>query len=146
MTDPDADKDASPSTWAASGSTAGDGGSLPSGAGAGQPPAGYPPAGYPPAGYGGYPPSRHTNSMALASFIVALVSLFSCPLLGAVSIYLGRRARLEISGSGEQGDGLAQAGVIIGWCAVGLAVLSVLVMIAYFAFFFMVVGTTASAY
>ncbi|MFY1634359.1 DUF4190 domain-containing protein [Solwaraspora sp. WMMB335] len=97
-----------------------------------------------PGGYAGYAPPQTTNNMALASFIVSLVSLFSCPLIGAVSIYLGRRARDEIRRSGEQGDGLAQAGVIIGWCGVGLAILTVLLMVVYFTFFLVVMGSNAT--
>lgn len=112
------------------------------------PPPGQIAGGYPPpaGGYAVYPAPRPTNNMALAAFIVSLVSLFSCPLIGLVSVFLGRRARDEIRRTGEQGDGLAQAGVIIGWVGVGLAVLYTLVMAAYFGFFFLMVSNTSSTY
>ena len=107
--------------------------------GPGQP---YPPAG----GWPGYAPPPPTNTMALTSFIVSLVSLFSCPLIGIVSIVLGRRARDEIRRTGEQGDGLAQAGVIIGWIGVALAVLGALVFLAYLGFIFLMVSNSTATY
>lgn len=93
-----------------------------------------------------YPPAyRPTNNLALASLIVSLVSLISCPLIGGVGVYLGNRARSEISRSGENGAGLAQAGVIVGWCALGLAVLSILFFAAYFIFMAVVFGATLTS-
>jgi hypothetical protein len=70
-----------------------------------------------------YPPPRRTNSMAIAAMVVSLASLFTCPLVGAVGIYLGNRARAEIRRTGEEGDGMAQAGVIVGWIAIAFSVL-----------------------
>lgn len=103
------------------------GGQQPGGAPGEQTPGWLPPAYTPP-----YPPPRRPiNGLALASLIVSLVSLLSCPLVGGVAVYLGNRARTEIRQSGEEGAGFAQAGIIIGWCAVGLAALMVLFFLAY---------------
>ncbi|MFV2087810.1 DUF4190 domain-containing protein [Micromonospora sp. LOL_021] len=111
------------------------------------PPPGHPGGEYPYGGYQyGYAAPQPTNSMALASFIVSLVSLFSCPLLGGISVYLGRRARDEIRRTGQQGDGLAQAGVIIGWCGVGFGVLLALFMVAYLGFFIVLVDRSTAGY
>lgn len=88
----------------------------------------------------GYQPPR-TNSNAVAAMIVSIASLFVCPIIGCVGIYLGSRARREISQTGEQGDGMALAGVIVGWIAVGLGVLSVLLVVVWLVF---VVGMAAS--
>ena len=97
---------------------------------------GYP--GYPP-----YPPRRPTNHLALAALIVGIVSLFSCQAIGAVAIYLGNRARAEIRTSGEEGEGLALAGVIIGWAAIGLAVVTILFLAAYFGLIALLFSTAA---
>jgi hypothetical protein len=70
--------------------------------------------------------------MAIAALAVSLVSLFTCPLVGAVGIYLGNRARDEIRTTGEEGDGMAQAGVIVGWIAIGLSILSLCLLIGIF--------------
>jgi hypothetical protein len=78
------------------------------------PPPGY---GYPPPAYRqpyyGPPP---TNPMAIA----ALVFAFVVPPAG---IFLGIAARKQIRRTGEQGDGLALAGLILGSIATGLYVL-----------------------
>ncbi|GAB3797625.1 DUF4190 domain-containing protein [Micromonospora zhanjiangensis] len=82
--------------------------------------------------------------MAIAALVVGVVSLFSCQLIGIVAIVLGNKARAEIRASGEDGDGLAQAGVIVGWCAVGLAALFILLFVGYFGFLAVMFGTVAS--
>ena len=80
-----------------------------------QPPPGY---GYPPPGYGrpyyyGPPP---TNPMAVAALVLAFV-------IPPAGIVMGISARRQIRQSGEQGDGLALAGIILGSIATGLFVL-----------------------
>ena len=71
----------------------------------GQPPQyGQPPYGQPPYGYG--PPATGYNGFAIASLICA----FFCSPLGIV---FGFIARGQIQRTGEQGDGLALAGIII---------------------------------
>ncbi|MEV0395460.1 DUF4190 domain-containing protein [Polymorphospora rubra] len=87
-----------------------------------------------------FPPPRPTNTTAVTALVVALVSLATCPLIGGVAVYLGNRARTEIRSTGEQGDGLALAGVIVGWCAIGISALILLFMVAYFGFFAIMFG------
>jgi hypothetical protein len=79
------------------------------------PPPGY---GYPPPAYGqpyhyGPPP---TNPMAIAALVVAFF-------LPPAAIFLGIAARRQIRRTGEQGNGLALAGIILGSIATGLFVL-----------------------
>ena len=75
-----------------------------------QPPYGQPPYGQPPYGYGqppyGYPQHRSTNGFAIASLICA----FLCSPLGLI---FGFVALSQIKQRGEEGRGLALAGVII---------------------------------
>ena len=104
----------------------------------GQPPPGQPPGGpsYQGPGYGsGYPTATVTNGKATAALVVGISTLvlsWCCGfgLLGAVAIALGMRARTEIahSGGGQDGDGLALAGIITGAVAAVVA-LGVLVAI-----------------
>ena len=74
-------------------------------------PPGYPPQGYPPPGYGapGYPPVyvRPTNTMAILSLVLAFV-------FAPAGLILGIIARKQIRQTGEDGDGLALAGMIVG--------------------------------
>jgi hypothetical protein len=122
---------------------------LPGTAPAYPPPPGYDPGAYPPAGYDpvaypaqypgyppyGYPSPRPTNGMAVAAMVCSLTGLltfFSAP-VGAI---LGHVARRQIRERGEEGDGMALAGIIVGWVITGLGVLGcglyILFMVALF--------------
>ena len=80
---------------------------------------GYP--GYP--GYpGGYPPPR-TNSMAVAALVCAF-------LFAPLGIVFGHVSLSQINRTGEQGRGLAIAGLIIGYVLTILSVLMVVFMAA----------------
>ena len=65
-----------------------------------------------------------TSGKAIASLVLSLVGLFACALLGIAGIILGQNALTEIRSSGGtiQGEGLAKAGIIIGWIELGLMV------------------------
>ena len=90
--------------------------------------AGYGAPGYgPPPGYG-YP--RPTNTLAILSLVMAFV-------FSPVGLVLGIVARRQIRQTGEQGDGLALAGIIIGGIATALAVLA-------FVFFFVALASVGS--
>jgi tetratricopeptide (TPR) repeat protein len=80
---------------------------------AGGPP-GYQRPGQPPPG-----PSR-TNGMAIASLVLALLGLLIC-VSAPVGAVLGHLARAQIRDRGGSGDGLALAGILIGWLLTGLA-------------------------
>ena len=83
---------------------------------------GYPPppqGGYPP-GYYGYPPRRPTNGMAIASLVCAF-------LFAPLGIVFGHLSLSQIKRTGEEGRGLAIAGLVIGYLATALAILVVVV-------------------
>jgi len=82
-------------------------------------PPGYP--GYPPQGYGVAPP---TNAMA----IVSLVFAFVFPPLGIV---FGVIARRQTKQTGEQGEGIALAGLIIGIAFTALFALFIVVPLLF---------------
>jgi hypothetical protein len=68
-----------------------------------------------------------TNGFAIASLTMGVLGLSALPLIGAVlALIFGHRARREIANSGESGEGLATAGVILGWVGLGLAALLLL--------------------
>ncbi|MEU6073006.1 DUF4190 domain-containing protein [Micromonospora sp. NPDC047074] len=87
-------------------------------------PVGYPPQAYP--GYG-YPPVQKTNGMAIAALVLALVGIGSC-ITAPIGAILGHVAQKQIRETGEGGEGMAKAGIIVGWIVTGLYAL---VMICY---------------
>jgi Domain of unknown function (DUF4190) len=71
-----------------------------------------------------YPaPADHTNSLAVAS-VVCGIAQFIVPLPTAIlAIVFGHIARGQIRRTGEKGDGLARAGLVLGRAQVVLLVL-----------------------
>lgn len=81
------------------------------------------PAPYP----GAYPQPRKQNGMALASLIVSIVSFVMCMgLPGIVGALLGHSAKKQIRETGEDGEGLATAGIVVGWIGFGLSMAFIL--------------------
>ncbi|WBB65164.1 DUF4190 domain-containing protein [Micromonospora sp. WMMD812] len=82
---------------------------------------GYPaPApGYP--GYG-YAPPQKTNGLAIAALVLSLIGLTSC-ITAPIGAILGHVAQKQIRLSGEGGEGMAKAAIIVGWILTALLVL-----------------------
>ena len=109
---------------------------------------GYPPPGYSQAGYGqpaygqtapgygapgygppvGYAPQwpRPTNTMAILALVMAFV-------FAPAGLILGIIARRQIRQTGEQGDGMALAGIIIGGIFTAFFVLMIVFFVIAFA-------------
>jgi hypothetical protein len=77
--------------------------------------------GQPTAPYGYQPPAPPTN-------VFAIVSLVSAFFIAVVAIITGHIALSQIKKTGEQGRGLALAGLIIGYAEIGIAVLAFVVI------------------
>jgi transcription initiation factor TFIIIB Brf1 subunit/transcription initiation factor TFIIB len=74
-------------------------------------------------------PSIPTSGMAIASLVLGIGGVTILPLLGSIAaIILGYMARSDIRNRPTEvtGDGLALAGIVLGWISVGLAVLGLL--------------------
>jgi uncharacterized membrane protein len=123
----------------------------------GYPPPGYPQPGYPQPGYPqpgypqpGYPPQypgsygyaydpyaqgrpTGTNGKAIAALVTSLAGLFFCGIPSLAGLILGIIAMRETKRTGQEGHGMALAGVIVGALAVVgwvLYVIALVVMIA----------------
>jgi hypothetical protein len=68
-------------------------------------------------------PVTGINGLAIASLACGLAQFVFGPLATIPAIVFGHVARHQIKRTGEQGAGLALAGLILGWAAVILAVL-----------------------
>ena len=89
-------------------------------------PPGYGPPGYAPPGYAIPPYARPTNTMAILALVLAFV-------FAPAGLVLGIVARRQIRQTGEQGEGLALAGIIIGAIFCAFLVLVIVLWIALFA-------------
>ncbi|BCJ66211.1 DUF4190 domain-containing protein [Polymorphospora rubra] len=104
----------------------------------------YPVSGYPPQYGYPVPPTPTTNGMAIAALVCSLIGLATC-ISAPVGAILGHVARRQIRERGEAGDGMALAGIIIGWIVTGLYLLAVIGYIALIAFVISA-DTTTSTY
>ena len=78
-----------------------------------------------------------TNGMAIASLILGIGGLTVVPVIGSVlALILGYMAKRDIRQRPTEttGEGLATAGIVLGWIGVALAVLVVCGIIAVFGF------------
>ena len=74
-------------------------------------------------------PAR-TNGLAIASLACGLAQFAIGPVATIPAIVLGHMARSQIRRTGEQGAGLALAGLVLGWGAVILGVVLIVVALA----------------
>lgn len=86
--------------------------------------------GPPPSAFRPLPPPR-TNSYAVASLACGIAGTFLA-LPAVPAVVLGHMARRRIRETGEQGDGLAVGGLVLGYvvCAAMAAVLAVVIVVA----------------
>lgn len=85
-----------------------------------------PPYGYPAQYSYGYPPPRQTNTLAIAALVCAFV-------FAPLGIVFGHLSLSQIKKSGEEGRGLAIAGLVIGYLVTILTVLIVVVSVIFLA-------------
>jgi len=89
-------------------------------------------------------PARVTNTMAIVSLVLGILSWIALPLVGAIgAVICGHMARGEIRRAPEayEGDGMAIAGLILGYLHLVLVLLAILFVffvlggLAFFAHF-----------
>jgi hypothetical protein len=99
---------------------------------------GYPQAGYAQPGYPvsqqpayGYAPAPPNNGMAIGSLVSSIVGMVMVPIIGSIiGVVLGHMARKAIRERGEGGDGMAVAGLVVGY--VGLGIWALLLLFVFF--------------
>jgi hypothetical protein len=105
-------------------------------------PSPYGPSPYGPGPYGvqqpypAYGPQTRTNALAIASLACSLGGLITC-LSAPVGIVLGHIARRQIRETGEQGEGMATAGLWVGYI---LTILGILLIAAWLVAFVVLVN------
>ncbi|MFJ1703170.1 DUF1707 and DUF4190 domain-containing protein [Kitasatospora sp. NPDC088346] len=74
---------------------------------------------------------RRTNGLAVASLVLGLACLVTAGLSGVPAVVTGHIAKNQLRTSGEEGDGMATAGLVIGWlCTGGWALIFLLALLA----------------
>lgn len=79
-------------------------------------------------------PLRHTSTTAIISLVSGLLGWTLLPLIGSVvAIVTGHMARAEIRRNPQtiEGDGLAIAGLVLGYAMVAVAVASVIALFVF---------------
>lgn len=87
------------------------------------------PSAYPPGAAGAY---ERTSGLAIASLVLGIVGLMGIPLIASIiAIVLGKNAQRDIRRDPRLGgEGLASAGIVLGWIGVALVVLGLLLFVA----------------
>ena len=76
------------------------------------------------------PAAQRTNALAIASLACGIGQLLVWFPASIAAIVLGHKARRQIRQTGEQGDGLARAGLILGYLGLALSLLLALLVVA----------------
>lgn len=85
-----------------------------------------------------------TSTLALVSLIAGILGFVGFPVIGtAVALFTGYSARKETRAvpPTHSGDGMATAGIVMGWIQVGLVVLGICLFVAYLVFVVGLMGT-----
>lgn len=93
--------------------------------------------------YGQAAPAK-TNTLAVVSLISSIAAFVVLPFVASiVAVITGHMALGQIKKTGEQGHGMALAGTIIGWVGIALAVLGLIVLIAFIPLFLEIANNPA---
>jgi uncharacterized membrane protein YidH (DUF202 family) len=91
-------------------------------------------------------PSRPYNPWAIVSIAFASSTIIGTWCIGGlVAVITGHVARSQIKRSGEQGDGLALAGLIIGYLSIGLTLAFIAVYVLFVIFFIALAASHAGS-
>jgi hypothetical protein len=84
-----------------------------------------------------------SSTLAIVSLVAGILGFTGLPIIASiVAIWAGYAARNETRSVPPKasGDGMATAGIVMGWIQIGLAVVRICCMIAYFVFIVGAVG------
>jgi uncharacterized membrane protein YvbJ len=76
--------------------------------------------------------SRQTEGLAVASLVLGLAGFFVCPVVcSIIAVIVGYHARRKLQSDPTlEGEGLAKAGVIVGWAGIAVGLVAIIGIIA----------------
>jgi len=86
-----------------------------------------------------------TSTLAIVSLVSGILGFTFVPLIcGIVALITGYMARNETRSIPPRasGDGMATAGIIMGWIQIGLAIVAICCFVAYLVFMFAAIGNS----
>jgi hypothetical protein len=92
-------------------------------------------------------PIKETSVMAIVSLVSGILGWTLLPWLGSiVAVITGHMARKEIRSNldTKEGDGLALAGLIMGWSMIILSIVTLIIIILFFGGVLAILGATAA--
>ncbi len=91
----------------------------------------------------GQPPATKTNTLAIVSLVASIAGIVILWGIGSIAaVICGHISLSQIKKTGEQGRGMALAGLIIGYAGIVLAIIGVIVAVALSAWLVTYYGTT----
>ena len=91
--------------------------------------------------------AKETSVMAIVSLVSGILGWTLLPWLGSiVAVITGHMARKEIRSNldTKEGDGLALAGLIMGWSMIILSIVTLIIIILFFGGVLAILGATAA--
>jgi hypothetical protein len=82
-------------------------------------------------GYYPVPAVPPTNGLAVGALVCGIAEIFTLGLAAIPAVILGHVARSQISRTGERGDGMAIAGLVLGYLAIGGWALIIILLAAH---------------
>ena len=78
-------------------------------------------------------PQQRTNGTAVGSLVCGIASFLGFWLVGSIpAVVLGHMSRRQIRQTGEQGAGMATAGLVLGYIGIGLTALLAVIFVLFF--------------
>lgn len=89
------------------------------------------------------PSGPRTEGTAIIALVLGILGIISCPVVLSIpAVIVGNQAKAKIAQDPTlEGEGMARAGVILGWIGIGLGALAIVGAVIAFA-----VGVTTSGY
>jgi hypothetical protein len=71
-------------------------------------------------------PAQPTSGLAIGAMICGIAEIFTLGFAAIPAVILGHLARAQIKRTGERGDGMAVAGLVLGYLGIGAWLLIIL--------------------